>query len=209
MFCTNCGTKNDNNALFCSGCGTRFDVTHPTVQTELSHETGFHSNKRTVGIVIAAVAAIAALIIGFFVLTGGIGTQERTYKDVVADLCKAVENCDAKAIVELLPDDVITFLMEENNMTKRELINDLQDVADEFSAYSITYEILGTEPYDDLENLKAQYNQAGVNVSDAKIVNTIITLIIEDETDSDRIGILLIKVDGQWYLSVEAIDSIY
>ena len=111
--------------------------------------------------------------------------------------------------MELLPDDVITFLMEENNMTKRELINDLQDVADEFSAYSITYEILGTEPYDDLENLKAQYNQAGVNVSDAKIVNIIITLIIEDETDSDRIGILLIKVDGQWYLSVEAIDSIY
>ena len=121
---------------------------------------GFTLNNRNIGIIAVAAVAVLALLISCFFIFGG-----RSYKDVVKDYFKATEKADAKLMMELLPGDLIKYVMKEEDMTKKEMTEDLQDSLDMIHNYyddvKISYEITDTEDFDkdDLKDIKENYKE--------------------------------------------------
>lgn len=214
MFCGKCGAKNDDSAVFCAECGNRIAAAQPAAPaaaeapaTATGSKPGFTLNNRNIGIIAVAAVAALALIIGCFFIFGG-----RSYKDVVKDYFKAIEKADAKLMIELLPDDMIKSIMKEEDMTKKELTEDLQDELDDMHEYydkvKISYEITDTEEFDkdDLKDLKKDYKEYDVKVKDAMVVEVKVTLEFDGRDISNTMELTLIKVGGSWYLDIDSMD---
>lgn len=207
MFCGKCGAKNDDSAVFCAECGARFENAQPAApEVPSSTKPGFTLNNRNIGIIAVASVAVIALIISCFFIFGG-----RGYKDVVKDYFKAMEKADAKLMMELLPDDVIKYAMKEDDMTKKEMTEELQEQLDSLHKYydkiKISYEITGTEEFDkeDLADLKDNYKEIGVKVKDAMSVSVDVTMTLDGREMNNDLELTLIKVGGSWYLDIEDI----
>ncbi len=216
MFCGKCGAKNDDSAVFCAECGNRIAAAQSAAPaapaateapaTATGSKPGFTLNNRNIGIIAVAAVAAIALIIGCFFIFGG-----RSYKDVVKDYFKATEKADAKLMMELLPDDLIKYVMKEEDMTKKEMTEDLQDSLDRIHKYydkvKISYEITDTEEFDkdDLKDIKEMYKEIGVKVKDAMVVEVEVTMELDDDERTTTQELTLIKVGGSWYLDIEDI----
>lgn len=213
MFCGKCGAKNEDSAIFCAECGNLM-AAQPAAPaateapaTATGSKPGFTLNNRNIGIIAVAAVAALALIIGCFFIFGG-----RSYKAVVKDYFKAIEKADAKLMMDLLPDDLIKYVMEEEDMTKKEMIEDLQDELDSMHKYydklKISYEIEDTEDFgkDDLKDLKEDYKECGVKVKDAMVVEVEVTLEFDGNEVSNTMELTLIKVGGSWYMGIESMD---
>ena len=208
MFCGKCGAKNDDSAVFCAECGNRIAAAqHAAPATATGSKPGFTLNNRNIGIIAVAAVAALALIIGCFFIFGG-----RSYKDVVKDYFKAIEKADAKLMIELLPDDLIKSIMKEEDMTKKEMTEDLQDKLDDIHEYydkvKISYEITDTEEFDkdDLKDLKKDYKEYDVKVKDAMFVEVEVTLEFDGRDITNTMELTLIKVGGSWYLDIDSMD---
>ena len=214
MFCGKCGAKNNDSAVFCAECGNRIAAAQPAAPaapatteapaTATGSKPGFTLNNRNIGIIAVAAVAALALIIGCFFIFGG-----RSYKDVVKDYFKATEKADAKLMMELLPDDLIKYVMKEEDMTRKEMVEDLQDSLDMIHRYyddvKISYEITDTDDFDkdDLEDIKEDYKEIGVKVKDAMVVEVEVTMELDGNERTTTQELTLIKVGGSWYLDIE------
>ena len=214
MFCGKCGAKNDDSAVFCAECGNRIAAAQPAAPaapatteapaTATGSKPGFTLNNRNIGIIAVAAVAALALIIGCFFIFGG-----RSYKDVVKDYFKATEKADAKLMMELLPDDLIKYVMKEEDMTRKEMVEDLQDSLDMIHRYyddvKISYEITDTDDFDkdDLKDIKEDYKEIGVKVKDAMVVEVEVTMELDGNERTTTQELTLIKVGGSWYLDIE------
>ena len=217
MFCGKCGAKNDDSAVFCAECGNRIQAAAPVAPAApaanpapaaapvaTGSKPGFTLNTRNIGIIAVAAVAVIALLISCFFIFGG-----RSYKDVVKDYFKATEKADAKLMMELLPDDLIKYVMKEEDMTKKEMTEDLQDSLDMIHRYydevKISYEITDTEDFDkdELKEIKEMYEEIDVKVKDAMIVEVEVTMELDGDERTTTQELTLIKVGGSWYLDIE------
>ena len=221
MFCGKCGAKNDDSAVFCAECGNRIQAAAPVTPAApaaaaapaapaaaaapapTKSKPGFTLNNRNIGIIaVAAVAAIAVIIACFFIFGG------RGYKDVVKDYFKAIEKADAKLMMDLLPDDLVKAVMKEEDMTKKEMTEELQDSLDDMSDYYdiVEYEITDTEEFDkdDLKELKEDYEDYDVKVKDAMVVEVEVTMEVYGMETTQTMELTLIKVGGSWYLDIDS-----
>ena len=217
MFCGKCGAKNDDSAVFCAECGNRFQAAAPVAPAApaanpapaaapvaTGSKPGFTLNNRNIGIIAVAAVAVIALLISCLFIFGG-----RSYKDVVRDYFKATEKADAKLMMELLPDDLIKYVMKEEDMTKKEMTEDLQDSLDMIHRYydevKISYEITDTEDFDkdELKEIKEMYEEIDVKVKDAMIVEVEVTMELDGDERTTTQELTLIKVGGSWYLDIE------
>jgi uncharacterized membrane protein YvbJ len=217
MFCGKCGAKNDDSAVFCAECGNRIQAAAPVAPAApaanpapaaapvaTGSKPGFTLNNRNIGIIAVAAVAVIALLISCFFIFGG-----RSYKDVVKDYFKATEKADAKLMMELLPDDLIKYVMKEEDMTKKEMTEDLQDSLDMIHRYydevKISYEITDTEDFDkdELKEIKEMYEEIDVKVKDAMIVEVEVTMELDGDERTTTQELTLIKVGGSWYLDIE------
>ena len=217
MFYGKCGAKNDDSAVFCAECGNRIQAAAPVAPAApaanpapaaapvaTGSKPGFTLNNRNIGIIAVAAVAVIALLISCFFIFGG-----RSYKDVVKDYFKATEKADAKLMMELLPDDLIKYVMKEEDMTKKEMTEDLQDSLDMIHRYydevKISYEITDTEDFDkdELKEIKEMYEEIDVKVKDAMIVEVEVTMELDGDERTTTQELTLIKVGGSWYLDIE------
>jgi uncharacterized membrane protein YvbJ len=217
MFCGKCGAKNDDSAVFCAECGNRIQAAAPVAPAApaanpapaaapvaTGSKPGFTLNNRNIGIIAVAAVAVIALLISCFFIFGG-----RSYKDVVKDYFKATEKADAKLMMELLPDDLIKYVMKEEDMTKKEMTEELQDSLDMIHRYydevKISYEITDTEDFDkdELKEIKEMYEEIDVKVKDAMIVEVEVTMELDGNERTTTQELTLIKVGGSWYLDIE------
>ena len=217
MFCGKCGAKNDDSAVFCAECGNRIQAAAPVAPAApaanpapaaapvaTGSKPGFTLNNRNIGIIAVAAVAVIALLISCFFIFGG-----RSYKDVVKDYFKATEKADAKLMMELLPDDLIKYVMKEEDMTKKEMTEELQDSLDMIHRYydevKISYEITDTEDFDkdELKEIKEMYEEIDVKVKDAMIVEVEVTMELDGDERTTTQELTLIKVGGSWYLDIE------
>ena len=217
MFCGKCGAKNDDSAVFCAECGNRIQAAAPVAPAApaanpapaaapvaTGSKPGFTLNNRNIGIIAVAAVAVIALLISCFFIFGG-----RSYKDVVRDYFKATEKADAKLMMELLPDDLIKYVMKEEDMTKKEMTEELQDSLDMIHRYydevKISYEITDTEDFDkdELKEIKEMYEEIDVKVKDAMIVEVEVTMELDGDERTTTQELTLIKVGGSWYLDIE------
>jgi hypothetical protein len=101
--------------------------------------------------------------------------------------------------------------MKEENMTKKEMTEELQDSLDMIHRYyddvEISYEITDTDDFgkDDLKDIKETYKEIGVKVKDAMVVEVEVTMELDGDERTTTQDLTLIKVGGSWYLDIEDI----
>jgi hypothetical protein len=99
--------------------------------------------------------------------------------------------------------------MKEEDMTKKEMTEDLQDSLDMIHRYydevKISYEITDTEDFDkdELKEIKEMYEEIDVKVKDAMIVEVEVTMELDGDERTTTQELTLIKVGGSWYLDIE------
>lgn len=216
MFCGKCGTKNTDDATFCTGCGAKLNG-EQVVKNSTPVAINPNDKNRKVGMIAVAVVAVIviALIISLF---GG-----RSYKATVEKFINAQFDADAEAIVELIPEKMIAYALEEEGYDDDELDEfieegneELQDQLDYIERYlgedwTVSHEILTVEDVtgDDLDDLKDDYKDIDIKVSAAKTVEVELTVKAGETETSNSLDISLIKVGRSWYLDLESMGGIF
>lgn len=210
MFCPKCGAQNGSGARFCGKCGASLDapvdVYEETKVPESFEDSAGSASSRAlsgkaklIGVIIAAlvVALLGCWILGVF---GG-NDQE----DVVDQFIDSMFDADAEGIVDAIPDEVMKFIMEETGCTERELTDQLQEALDYAFKYmpsgvKISHRIDETEELrgEDLEEVKRQYSEMGIEVAAAKSVEVELTASAMGMSESIEIEVGLVKIGGIW-----------
>ncbi len=172
-------------------------------------------NKKKIGIIAGVAAALVVVIVCLIIFIPG-GKSNSNYQNVVSKYIDAQFNVDAKAILDLIPENVVKEMMYDEGYgygEYDEFVNDINDdIKDEMGmissygfnikhSYKIDYvdEIYGS----DLDYIIEDYRDYGVQVVAAMEVDVVISVNIGGyESDFDE-DISLIKVGDLWYLDVE------
>ena len=211
MFCSKCGAQNPGNAKFCIKCGEKMATTDVASAT-VSNLNELVKDKRK--LIMAAAAALAVILL-FSLLFGG-----RGYKKTANEFMDSFVNCDAKGIVDLLPNKLIQQLLEEEGYGKNDkklLIAELQDELDStmgymamFGEYKLDYKIQGTQNVskDQLSYIKGNYKEIGIKVSAAKTVEVTMTIDVLGMSQTENVSLTVIKIGGSWYIDIESMGNI-
>ena len=211
MFCRNCGTQNQDGAGFCCSCGAPLSSGGPAGGGAAAKAKNI--NVKLIGIV---AAVVVVLFVAFKLLFGGGGGPEKSATKFVDSIFKG----DGKAIVNMIPDKVIEEIMDEEDMTKKEMIEELNDgleyikddMDDMYDKWSVKCKVLDTEDFSkrELRDLADRYEDSyDIDVKAAKTVSVKATLKADGETDSNTMDIVMIKVGGKWYLEYSGINRYF
>lgn len=216
MFCGKCGAKNEDHVAFCANCGAKLNGASSTSTVTLSTPSQNHQNRR-VGIIAIAVVAVAVVLLGVFLFGG------RSYKSTVEKYIDYQFDGNAEGIINLMPDKMLDYAMEQDGYAPSDLdeaiadMNDeLQDQLDTLDSYfeegwDISYKITDTEDVkgDDLDGIKDSYADADVKVSAAKSVEVELTITSGETESSNSMYIDLVKVGRSWYLDVASMGNLF
>ncbi len=228
MFCGKCGTQNPDYAAFCKECGaqlsqktvpananTRIPLkVKPRPQRRHSAPKGKRRQDKKIGMIAVAVIVLIAAIM----LLGG-----RSCKSTIKQYVNAQFDVDAAAIFQLIPDNMIDYMLEDDGYDRDDLgdlIDDaneaIQDQIDSIERYlgedwKFSYKIINAEDIkgDDLKDLKKDYKRMGVNISAAKTAEVDLTVKVGETESSNSMEIPLIKVGRSWYLDVNSMGSLF
>lgn len=216
MYCGKCGAKNESGAVFCGFCGAPLGVE----ETGTAAAGAVKANPKPVGgqssgqhkkIGIIAVAAMAiALVFAVFSLFGG-----RSDMETAEQFVDAVFDIDAKAIVKLLPKNVINE-MEKNGYDTQAMAEELSGLAEDLKSSFLPMGILSESIHLDceavsasdvdasqLEDLQECYRtEVGMNVTAAREVTVSLHIQMEEfGIDIEKtIQVPVIKSGGTWYI---------
>lgn len=216
MFCGKCGVKNADDAEFCTGCGEKLNGGQGVKSTS-STVTTLNDKYRKVGM-IAVAATIVVIVIAVAFLFGG-----RSYKATVKKFINAQFEADAEAIFKLIPEEMISYVLEEEGYDDDELdelidkgnemIQDQLDYLERYLGedWRASYEIMNVEDVTggDLDDLKDHYKNVDVKVSAAKTIEVQLTVKAGETESSNTLDVSVIKVGRSWYLDVESMGSIF
>lgn len=216
MFCGKCGTQNPDEAEFCKGCGARLKSSSEIYRT-MAVNPSENVRYRKIGMVTVGILAVVILVI-VFGLFGG-----RSYKSTINRYVKATYDGDAKAIVDLIPNKVVDYAMEEEGYDKddlNEFIEEgeetLKDQMDSLDSYlgenwKLTHKIVDTVDIseDDLDDLKDDYQEMDVKISAAKELEIELTIQGAETEASNSITVNVIKVGRSWYLDVLSMGNMF
>ena len=220
MFCSKCGLQLEDDIAFCPNCGqvaTTVTTTATGVKASTSAFYGKTSqisksidlkNPKVLGIAIAAVVVVVLL---FSTLFGG-----QSYKSAVNNFMDGVFEADAKQLLSAFPDEVIDEMCDEEDMSKSELIDYMDDELDDlidmldtyYDGWSVDYKIISTEKYDsdDLEWIEEEYDEVGIKIKEAKMVTVEMTVEADDMSESEEMEIGVIKIGNSWYVDAQNVD---
>ena len=217
MYCPKCGALNGSGARFCGKCGGPLEA-EPVVyeapeESVVSGTSGgskaLSGKAKLIGVIVAAlvVALLGCWIFGVF---GG-NDQE----DVVDQFIDSMFDADAEGIVDAIPDEIINLIMEESGCTESELVDQLQEVLDYAFEYlpsgvKFSHRIEETESLygEDLEEVKRQYAELGVEITEAKTVEVELTVSAMGMTESMDLEVGLVKIGGIWCIDFFSMEDI-
>lgn len=209
-FCGKCGFQLDDDARVCGQCGN-------VVSEEVSANSSGYSSagkKSSKKIIVGIVATVAVITVAIIVIMNIIGSN--SYKSVIDTyINSSLKTADATAVMELFPDEFLSYALKKENMSRREAADELQeqldktvDMIDSYcDDWSVSYEITDTHDSSkaDIRLLSEDCEDLyGFTVSDEKEVTVEVSVSanvdgeIKDQTQ-DR-DITLIKVGNSWYL---------
>lgn len=152
---------------------------------------------------------------------GKSGGKTAKPETVVEKFVDCFIDADVGGVFDLINPDMLDYAMEEEGMSK----SDLNDMADELSeelksmyeyveemtgeklkmSYEITYEWELDE--DELEDIQSEYEDAGVEIEEGKVFEVDLTMEIAGEEDTQTMEIVVVKIDGKWYLEPSAMGN--
>lgn len=236
MYCRRCGTQNQDGTAFCRSCGEPLNAAAPAGGRPAAPQFGNrptapqfgngpaapqygsrpvaaqpkkNNNLILIGVAAAAVAVVVFLLFKLF-FGGGGGPESIAEKAV-----DCIIDADAAGLVDLLPDELVEALMEEEDMTRKEMISELQDTLDDqikqmdrrYDNWKITYEIdevedLSRREIRTLTDAYDDYYNVDIDVTEGKRITFELTRIADGDTDRYTKDLVVIKVDGSWYLDM-------
>lgn len=202
-FCGNCGAEIAEENQFCQNCGS------PRTGGDFP-QTNSKKKKGAAGIIVAVVAIVVVVVLCIS-LVGGKSYQKviETYVD------SSFKNPDAATLVSLFPDELFTYVLIEEDMSRTEAINELQEeLEDQIGdvneycedltvSWSITNETDASKSEvkflsDDLEDIY------GFDISAKKDVTVELSVdaVVDGESvdGTQELEITLIKSGSSWYL---------
>ena len=198
-FCTSCGAHVPAGSAFCTNCGATVAAAAPAPKKGLPKGA-------IIGIIAGGVGAVLiALIILLISLLSG-----NSEEDVIDLYFQASCYADVDAAMDCYPEDFLEALMDEENVDVDDLEDELKDALDraedeygDFEDYE--YEIVDEDEVDqdDLEEfveLIERYYDINLDIESAKEVEIDYIIYFEDDEIEDSITLILIEVDGSWYL---------
>ncbi|MGM9648011.1 MAG: zinc ribbon domain-containing protein [Eubacteriales bacterium] len=200
--CAVCGEPLAPDAAFCISCGAK-------VETPAASDTKLILPKRLIiGIIAGGIGALLIALSIFLISQLGSNSTEDIVELYFDAFCKA----DADAALKLLPEEMIDHLEEDwggNNSFRHVItyaisagLKSAERKYGEFQHYK--YKIIDETAVDQtkLEEINSDLESDGYDMRTvtAKEVEIQYTVFFENYMINDTITLLLIKVNGSWYL---------
>ena len=156
-----------------------------------------------------AVIGTAVTLIVMLLLPPGGGAAS---PELVADqFVGGMLNGNGEQILSLVPDQMVTQMVEEEGYESREeMADELTGAIRLFLSYlemldaPIDYIVGEPEPIEDyiLDDLRETYQNYGLSVSNARNVPISFTIDGEATSDISSEGVLTVQINEQWYLDI-------
>lgn len=176
MNCPKCGASNPSDVQFCTSCGEQ--MAKPV------NGSKDPAKKKRLFIVLGAAAVLIVLIIAISMAFSGNGAT-----DAADDLCDAIIAMDANAAMKLLPPAV------------KEYISDTLSL-DQASVKILDSEALSADEVKDIDELYTRYFDTEAGYVDAATRVRVEIRIPDKKLTKNLIPLVMIKVDGKWYLDM-------
>ncbi len=166
MFCPNCGTQLEDNALFCGSCGTRMSADQQPQQAQPQYEQPQYQqpqyeqpqyqqygqpqyqqygqpqapkkNKTPIFIAIGAVAAVAVIaLVLVLVLGGGSNNSAKGAIELYFDIMQG----DADRIEDMAPKAVWDYMEDEYGTSLKDMKEELEDTMSMMEGVDIDFKI--------------------------------------------------------------------
>ena len=232
MFCPNCGNQLADNALFCANCGTAISTpaqaspvkeapaapvaeAAPAAPSAEAAPKANPNKKRNLTIAGIAAAVILVIILCFVFLGGG---DHGSPEDVAEAYIEAIISGSATNAVDLVHKDIVEIYREDEDMSKSEWQQMLEEVDEELKdsikmikqlGGSISYKIgdVNSVSSDELAEIQEMYEDFDLKVTDAKEVEYVLSASALGMSQDDSDTILVVKISGKWYLNAEFLEE--
>ncbi len=205
-FCSNCGAVVPEDSAFCPACGT---VSEQTENTN-GLKDKLVNNKKNIIIVVAAVLVVVLCV----VLFGG-----NSPKKIAQTYLKAhYKTANGNAIAKVLPKDYIKYVMDEEDVSKKEIVEALDEqcedaidwMEDAYDDCKISWKIKDVEDAKKAEtkDIKEYYDdEYDIKVKKVKVVEAEVTVKYDDDGDKEEedfdVDIYVVKIGGKWCLDAD------
>lgn len=227
MFCKNCGKEIRDGAIFCPACGKRTadvgsspvqptgNVTgnpptphvSPTLVEPVAPSKKKSNRKKIIGIGVAAVAAILAIVLAAVLIFGS------SPKSVAKKFTDALAEFDGKAMVKLVPDEVAKYFAKEVNKDPDEMADMLCENLKTGFEYTygkdakLTCKINSVQDAgkDALDEIRDEYKQYfDLDVSAVKVAEVEMAAST-DKSKAETFELYLIKIGSRWYVEAASL----
>ena len=176
MNCPKCGASNPSDVQFCTSCGEQ--MAKPV------NGTKDPAKKKLLFIILGAAAVLVVLIIAISMAFSGDGAR-----DAAGDLCDAIIDMDANAAMKFLPPAVKEYISGTLSLDQAKVkIRDSRE--------------LDADAVKDIDELYTRYFATPEGYVDAATVVYVDINIPDKKLTKDSIPLVMIKVDGKWYLDI-------
>ena len=199
MNCTNCGSPLTNDAAFCPQCGAKQE----SMPSGAPGSSGFSKLSKTqrVIVLICIIVAVVMILVLIFGVFGG-----NSKKNAVKDYFNAIEKCDAGRMMDCIPDKVVDQFMDEEDMSRREMEEELQDEMDDqfqdIDSIKVTFQDTEDWDKDDVEDLSDYFEELyDIKIKDAVTYEVKIHMEANggDDVKTEETEITVVKIGGSWY----------
>ena len=215
MFCSNCGTSNQDGVAFCANCGNPLvsntqpaqpvqpEFTAPvqpeSAQPEYAQPTPAAPKKNLKPIIIGAIAVIAVIIL-LFVFLGGSGASSP--EDAAITYIEGSLNYNLSDVESVMLPEV---LEHENWEEVEDSFEEAEEYYDELGISVKDVEVtevrnLGNSDIAEIEEMLADEVGAIINIDDAKRIEVSYDIDSAMGEYSDSQWVVAVLVDGDWYI---------
>lgn len=204
-FCKNCGAKLNPQDEFCPNCGTKNETPQQPQQPDgmgADAVTAVPGGKKpflgmnTKGLLIAAGCIVVTAVLVIVLLCSFFGSSS---KSVVKDYYKAIENCDAKDLMATVPKDYLKELMDDNDLSRKELTNDVQDYLDEYDDIKVTFEDKEKLDKNDFADYFDFEDASDLEVKKGVKYELKVRYRSDEKKDNESEDFIVFQYKGKWY----------
>lgn len=223
MQCKKCGTTFRDGSKFCPKCGLPTSNYKRTNQKSAVNKV--KSTKIWLIIAIAATGAVVAIAIAAILMIfnfNGNGSPEK----IVEQYWKSLGNANVDQMLDCVPNDYLTEIMDEYDLSKSDLKDALEDYFEDWQSYDENDKTFGIDDIDNIEvkvrNMESyskselkdykekiddyyDYKRGGFDSNNIEIAEYVQINVVFYDEDGDRLKKYrnyentAFNYDGKWY----------
>ncbi|MCR5610468.1 MAG: zinc-ribbon domain-containing protein [Clostridiales bacterium] len=221
MFCKNCGANLPDDSLFCDNCGAKLTqdapapeapaAEAPANEVKLPGPLGSTKiDKKKLPLIIGIAGGVFLIMLVLIIVLSATAPQRKAkaYATYISKMYTT--RLKANKLMSFFPDKYFKEVAEDEDMSVKELREELQEYLDKIYEYAeenrddSDYKILGIKianvknlKTSDLENKRDRYD---FKIGAAKKVTLKITYRDDGEKKTQKMEVIVLKVNGQWYI---------